>query len=487
MTPHNGNRPTPPVVAGGGKSFARIAAWLDAARAPKARPAPRVPRGPDLRPPRAQPWSSHRAARRAVRAGIAQAEFLRHRLSRHLGALPVAPSRLPVSFSIEEDGAVSCRPVDRAPQRAPWLESFLRAEGAAALGPEIQLAQADAARLAARIDAQRRRADEMSLELEQATRATELADPDDDAQARRMGRPPVPLPLGLALQLFGLALLLAETWQLAIPCLEASGIRTRDLGAELHRNPAGVVLGSIFALGASVSLFVLAHLALRRFLDLFEAQPEPSRRAWRAAVSLGASALAAAVAWSIASVRPGALRSADFGYTRLTLFLVALAIPITTAWLLRLARRLQDVRDAALALARAWDQEHYRSLAEISRRAAALAQEQQRLAELEGDRGAALRKLHALQQRAATAERLAADAAQVEAQDLARVAQAIETALELDRYEYVRQAGERAPAGARPKAAAPAPTPVPTPVRDPVGLEKAFGDARGNTNLGLAS
>ena len=455
----NGRRTTTPVDPGAGKALARLGAWLDALRAPRPRPAQRLPRRPGLKPRRTSWFSSFRAARLAVRAGIAPEDFLQHRLSRQLGALPVAPARLPFALSIE-GGAVACRPAEAAPPRAPWLDAFLRAEGSAALGPEIQLAHADVAHLAARIEAQRGRFEDMGHELEETARATDLADPDDDAQARRMGRPPVPLPFGLALQLFALSLLLAETWQLAVPCLEAGGIRTRDLPAELHRNPAGIVLGSIFALGASVSLFVLAHLAFRRSLDLFEARSEAARRAWRAVASLAASALAAAVAWSIASLRPGQQRSIDLGYTRLTLFLVALAIPITTAWVLRLARRLQDVRSAALALACAWDQEHYRSLMELSRRSAALAEEEKRLAAFEAERAAALRRLHALQQRVATAERLAADAAEGEAEELARLAQAIVAALDLDRYEYLRQVAAQGVAVQRPKGPAAAPTPV---------------------------
>ncbi len=471
MTPQLGRRTPPPVAPGGGKILARIAAWLEGVRAPRSRTAPRIPRRPALEVPRPRWRSSFWAARLALRGGISLPDYLRHRLSQRLAALPVAPSRLPFSLSVEDDGAATCRVAERASQRAPWLESFLRAEGAAALGPEIQLAQANSARLAGRVDAQRRRVEEMGRDLEQDARGTEIVDPEDDAEARSMGRPPVPLPLGLALQLFALALLLAETWQLALPCLEASGVRTRDLAAELHRNPAGVVLGSAFALGASVSLFVLAHVALRRCLDLLEAQPEPSRRAWRAVVSLGASALAAAVAWSIASVRPGVQRPVDLVYPRLALFLVALAIPVTTAWLLRVARRLQDAREAALALARAWNLEHYRSLHELARRNAALAEEEQQLASLEADRAAALRRLQALQQRVATAERLAADAAATEAQELAQVAEAIAAGLELDRYEYLRQAGAHG---------APAPVPKgPAPVREPEGA--------GERNLGLAS
>jgi hypothetical protein len=470
----NGRRATPPAEPGVGKGLARIATWLETARAARQRPALRVPRRSRIEAPKPRWLSCFWATRLAVRAGIGLRDFLQHRLSYHLGTSSVPPGRLPVSISIEEGGAIVCRPPDGPSGRAPWLESFLRAEGSAALGPEIQLAHANVARLAGRIETQRRRVDEMARELEATTRATELVDPDDGVQAQRMGRPPVPLPLGLALQLLAFALLLAETWHLAIPCLEAGGVRTRELAGELQRNPGAVVLGSIFALGASVSLFVLAHVALQRGLDLLEAQSEASRRVWRATVSLGASALAAAVAWSIVSVRPGT-RPVDPGTTRLMLFLVALAIPIATAWLLRLAWRLQDARNAALVLARAWDQEHYRSLMELSRRAAAHAEEERRLACLEGERAAALRRLQALQQRVATAERLAADAAEAEAQELSQLAQALVASLELDRYEYLRQVATRGLSLQRPHGTAP----LPAPVRDPRG--------EGERNLGLAS
>ena len=126
----------------------------------------------------------------------------------------------------------------------------------------------------------------MTRELEEVTRGADVADPADEAQAQQMGRPQISPPLGLGLQLFALALLLAETWQLAVPCLEGAGIRTSDLPAELYRTPMGVVLGSVFALGASASLFLFAHLALRRGLELFQAQAEPRRRLLTAGASV---------------------------------------------------------------------------------------------------------------------------------------------------------------------------------------------------------
>ena len=412
---------------------------LRAPRAPRAAPALKPPPRQKLHAPKLSRFTAFWGARLAVRSGIPLEDFLQHRLSQHLADLPVPPSRLPITIAVD-DGGVIASTSSPASARAPWLESFLRAEGPAALGPDVQLAQADAARLAARVEAQRKRVDEVTRELEEVTRGADVADPADEAQAQQMGRPQVPPPLGLGLQLFALTLLLAETWQLAVPCLEGAGIRTSDLSAELHRTPMGVVLGSIFALGASASLFLFAHLALRRGLELFQAQAEARRRLLTALAAAAAALLAVAMAWSIAGVRPGTMRAVDLRYARWTLFLIALAIPAATAWMLRTARELDAARAEALAKARAWDHEHYRSYAELSRRAAALGEEERQLAGLEADRAAAVRRLHGLQQRGAVAQRLADDAADQDEQELARVGQSIAAALELDRYEYVRQA-----------------------------------------------
>ncbi|HEX8907925.1 MAG TPA: hypothetical protein VF805_01905 [Anaeromyxobacteraceae bacterium] len=438
-------------------------------RAPRALPALRIPRREKVRPCSVSWLSSFWNARLAVRAGIPVEDFLHHRLAQHVAALPVPPSRLPVSITIEERGAI-LTVAAQTPRRAPWLESFLRAEGSAALSQDIHLAQADVARLSARLDAQRRRVDELGRELEDATRGKELADPGDEAQAQQMGRPPVPPPLGVGLQLFGLGLLLAETWQLAVPCLEAAGVHTLDLQAELRRNPVGLVLGGLFALGASSSLFVFAHQALRRGRDLFGEQPG-RRRLWTGVAATGALALAISMAWSIAGMRPGVSRPVDLEYARVTLFLIALAIPLTTAWLMRLARRMGEERAEALAQARAWDQEHYRAFAELSRHAAALGEEEHRLARLEAERLAAVRRLRALQQRGMTAERMAADAADEEEQELARVSQAMAASLELDRYEYVRQATARGlPVERRPASGPPVGGPsTPAPVHRDIG------------------
>ncbi len=426
------------------------------------RRSPPMPRRPRLRVRPASSWSSFWSARAAVRARVPVEAFLQHRLSHSVGRLPVSPDRLPEEFSVL--GSTIVRTPRPGPlPNAPWLDSVLRAYGPPAVNPEILLGQADAARLAARIDAQRARVDELTHDVEAATRGVAIADPGDEVQANQMGRPVVPQPFGLALQIFAVVLLLAESWPLVTPCMEVAGIQSGHLVTEVQRNPIGVLLGSLFALGAAATLFLFAYLSVRRAVRVVETNPG-AYGAWTALGALIAVLLTLAMAWSTAGVRPGPNLPIEGGYARATVFLALLAIPFTSAWLFTAGRRLDQVRSKASALARAWDQEHYRSLADINRRATALAEEERRLSTLEAERATVVERLRTLQERVGTAERLAADAAAEEAQDLRAIAQALSATLELDRYEYIRQAGRRGIPVAQPEPAE-TPPPVAAPVR----------------------
>jgi hypothetical protein len=411
-------------------------------------------------------------ARLAIHAGITLEVYLLHRRARLLGELGVDSGRLPLEVEVETGGALSVKPGAPAEERrAAWFLAFQRNEGWPALRSAIQLAQADVARLTAVADAQRRRVDELNRELAAAASGRAIADPTDELQAQQMGRPAVPPPLGLALRAFCLALLATEAWQLLAPSLSLAGVSTAHLVAELRHNPLAVGFGALFAVGAATSMFVFAHLGVRR---LVAAGPASARQTW--AGVLAAAAVAAAIAWSIASVRPGGRGPLDPRYVQLALFLAALAIPFTAAWLLALSRRLDAIRDAALAHARAWDAEHYRVLADLSRRARIVADEERRLARFESERAAAATRLRSLHERGATAERLAADAVEADEEQLARAARAIVAALELDRYEYLRQAmgAVRAPSPERETRAAPI-APVPAPEEAAERVERNLG------------
>lgn len=412
-------------------------------RATRPTPDPKRPRRqkiPTIRRSWFTSWWTARLAAASGRVGVD--DFLRHRLARYLAALPVSPRRLPVAISIGEGGVISATPQsgDVAATRPAWLERYLRSEGPASLQIDLQLAQAEVARLSGARDEQQARVAAARREADSA--ATEPAVFEADGGAELLGRPPVPPPWAALIHAFALVLLLAQAWQLAIPVLEAGGVRTDDLARELQRNPAGIVLGFAFAIGAAVSLFYFADVAIRRTLELFDGLTERRRRAWMAIAAIGSLGFAAAVSWSIAGLRPAAQRL-DVEYARFTLFLLALALPITTSCMLRVARRLQVAREEALRRAVEWDQAHYRVLYGWSRSATALSAAERDLARLEAARVEAIRRLRMLQHRSLLAERFAAEAAAEEELELEQLCHAVTSSLELDRYQFLRLSGRR--------------------------------------------
>jgi len=390
---------------------------------------------PRLKPVRPNLVSAFFSARLALRCGVSLSDYLQHRLAQRLGALPVVPSQLPFTFGVEEGGNLVARPLLGPSSPSPWLESLLRDEGEAALAPHIQLARAEVARLTAQRDDQKLHVEEAARRFEEASQGALLADPRDEASARRMGRPAVPPPLGLALHLFAALLMLAWTFELSLPGLRAGGLPVRALLGEFERDPVNALALALFGMGAGLTLFVLAARVLAR-------ASEARRAPWPLLLSAGSGLLAVGLAASVGGP-PALARGAGAAFGRATLFLLALALPLSAAFLVRLGRGLERERTRALEAVRAWHEFHYRSYAELSRLSAVATEAQGVLARLEAERGAALRRLQGLQERVARAERQAADGAVAEQEGLARIAHGLLAALEQDRYEYLRQASAR--------------------------------------------
>ena len=414
---------------------------LQSAQDARGLPTLRRPSPATLHAPRRGWLSGWWTARIAAASGIRVDEFLQHRLSHYLSAVPISPDRLPVVFRVDEGGKLSIEP--RAGERSspPCLGAYLKANGSGAVQSDVLLAQGEVARLSADLQDHAPQLELARREAEEASREPTIAELDGGS-LEALGRPPVPPPWSALVQGFGLLLLLGEAWQLAVPVLESSGVKTHDLVGEALANPGGVALASVFALGAAVSLFLIVDQALRRVRTLFEALPAAPRARWTAAAATAALLFAAAVSWSISGLRPGESQI-DPQYARFTLFLLALALPVTTSLLLQVARRLRSRRAGALAAAVAWDQVRYRALAGFTHKAATLAAEEREHVRLEKARDAAIRRLRSLRARAQLAERYAAEAAAAEDQELDRLAQVIASALELDRYELLRQLGSR--------------------------------------------
>jgi hypothetical protein len=119
------------------------------------------------------------------------------------------------------------------------------------------------------------------------------------------------------------------------------------------------------------------------------------------------------------------------------------SVPLAAALALRAAKGDVELRDADLAAALAWDRERARALSERVRRLEELAWAEDDANALERQRDAARRRLREINARAIAAARIAEEAERRERTAVARVAQSLVAALELDRYEFVRQASAR--------------------------------------------
>jgi hypothetical protein len=420
----------------------RIRAWLGMTADP---PLPR-PSSARIEPVRRSWLAALWQARICVGAGVTLDDYLRSRLARYLATIPVARGRLPLAVDVD-DGQLVVQPV--APERtafAPtredpdaWLAPLIAAEGPAARH-ELSELEVKLALLEGAADAARKRTEELSHRLGSDVAAGLVAAPPTvEATAEQLGRPPVRTagPQGL-LFAFAAAAIAAETWQVAMPLLRSADVDPVRLAEELRAKPIEVGFAAIFALGVSAGLFALAHAGLAAAQAIFRGEDDARRRRWLAAGGAGAALLAALVAVAVA-----ALPSTRTAMPPWTLVLLLLALPVATGILLSGARTEAEKRDLELAAALQWDRERARALAERERRLEELSWAEDEERAIERERDAARRRIREIGARAMTATRLAVEAERKERAALARLAHSLVAALEIDRYEYVRQATVR--------------------------------------------
>jgi uncharacterized membrane protein (DUF485 family) len=394
-----------------------------------------------VEPLRRSAIGSHWHARAAVRAGVRLDDFLRFRLARYASHLAVPPSALPVEVDVEGgEPVVRARPVPRTTPAytsgrhsddARWLRHLVELEGPVA-ARELDDAEAAVEALDTRAVKQRARIDDVARELADDVAAGRIVPPPRvDGTPEQMGRPPVPSAAPVAsLRGFAAALLVAETWQLSGPVLAAGGFDPSLLGIAAQSDPVGVGLGIVFALGAASAIFVLAHVAVSRAVDVFAETPIERRRRYLGATSAGAALVAGAVAGT--ALIPG----------RWPIVVLLVAVALSAAFLFRLANQLQTARAGAVQAALAWDRERFTELSERARRVQVLEWATDELRQLEAERLAARRRLRAFQRRAIESERHAAEAHVAEARQLERLADSLVAALELDRYLFIRLASQ---------------------------------------------
>lgn len=402
------------------------------------------PRAPRLEPVRRSWLAAFWQARMSVRAGVPLDDFLRSRLARYVAALGAPRSRLPIAVDVE-DGRIEVRGAEDPPPPPPaeddaWLRPLVEAEGPA-VRQEVGELEVRLAVLDGELEVAHRRSEEVSRRLA-ADVATGLvvAPASIEANAEQMGRPHVRSATARTAALaFAGAAVAAETWQIVLPLFRSAGVDPRSLGDEIGRRPAEVVFVSVFALGVAAGVFALVHAGLAAAAALVRGDCEARRRRWLAATSAGSPALAAVVAAALATLPAGVAPGAPPA----SFALLLLAVPVAAALLLLAARHGEEGRAGEAAAALAWDRERARALAERARRLEEVAWADDEVRGLEHRRDVARRRLRDLNARAVAAARIAEEARRLEHAALARVAQSLVGALELDRWEFVRQASAR--------------------------------------------
>jgi hypothetical protein len=417
----------------------RLQQWLR--RHLTSEPALPRPRSIRLEPIRRSWPGAFWQARISVRAGVTLDDYLRSRLARYLSDLQVPRARLPVWIDVE-DAQIVAGPHEQdrrgaaAPPPDAWLAALVAAEGPA-VRQEVSELELRLAQLEGETDAARRRNEELARRLAADVSAGLVPAPSAvEATSEQLGRPSVrgALPQ-LALVAFAGLAATAEAWQVLVPLLRGAGIDVSALTREAALRPIETGFAAVFALSLSAGLVGLAHVALRALDALAAAPADDRRRGWHWAAASGAALLAALVAVALSTLPAPAEALPPWASATLLV-----AVPVGITFVLRAARALAERREIEEFAALAWDRERAQAFAERARRIEEISWAQEQERDLERQRDAARARTREISARAAEATRLAAISEQREQLALHKLAQSLVGALELDRYEYARQA-----------------------------------------------
>lgn len=265
-------------------------------------------------------------AESAVQAGVSLEDYLIHRLSRDQAQ--GRHSRFPQKFYVVIEQGMPIK-IPNPDENRIWEQ--LRDDPTSEDAPErykIQSQQQEIARKLEELDDQifrlnhigRQVSDQQeAVEAEQVERIGrgEMEGPTTKARRDRTRRRPwPPIPWGpVAGYLVLVLLILCEAYQFVLPLLDSMGVDTSDLSREWKKNPLGVLNGAGFALAASAGLFFLWHqlislaVTLSRSWDL--AAPLVLARRVAGIVLLSCGLLVGTIL--MANMRHGAtIRSNDF-------------------------------------------------------------------------------------------------------------------------------------------------------------------------------
>jgi hypothetical protein len=270
-------------------------------------------------------------------------------------------------------------------------------------------------------------------------------------------RPRLPFPLILALVYLAIVCMaLFEGYQLALPYYDTIGVDITNLSREWLRNPMGVVSGAGFALSATVGLFLLWHLVLRRSSSIAKNWDSagPVMTALQVSGIFTLCCILLAVTFAFANMRHGTAdavirlwstqqgqpSAADIGQS-VFLFLTLL-VPFAAAYIHhQIGQSAYWIRRRDILQKQAqWDREEEERLLAHERLADRRNLRQQELEKLERKRTLLQNQLQALALRAQTAQRERLARLEQAQRSTEVYARSLLAALKQDRYYFIRVA-----------------------------------------------
>jgi hypothetical protein len=401
-------------------------------------------------------------ARSAVKARMPLSEYLRYRAAQYLRALSTKGMRLPLEVSLEggdlmlrelATGDLKLQQRPRTPEEAgqAWESELARRHGSEALA-ELASERAKTARLEEQIEQARADLAERREALSTALNTGKAGAAGDRASSAHL-RPTVPS--GVMAVVFvaaGAVFTLAETWQLALPMLNAAGVDVTDMGAELRRAPLGLFMGFAFAAICSGALVLLAHCALvcgRSALKDEATRREQLKNAALAGTSGGLALLFSCLlgalrhatseaGFSLAAASSGTTTA---GSTTLVFVLGTSIAPYVTAFLWDYSRSALVRRSELAQAARVFDLEVRAKEEERERLEERIQMAQQALFDLQVQRAGSEVAVRRLGWLGEEAHRETVEAEWLAGEALARAREELRAVLESDRFAYLKAAG----------------------------------------------
>jgi hypothetical protein len=438
---------------------------------------PRVIRhfDPPIRRTRLGSWLD---ARKAVKCGVHLEDYLFYRLRSYLRKLPQNAHPLPAivsvdggKISVEHNPHANDHPLARLiddpagvsidaqdPQEAlvRWLRATHAAEGQM-IARELGESEEEYGRLNASFLEANEGLTEISRGQQEEIREGQSFAPKTLARRKEeRGRPPLGTPWMLlgcaAATAMGLA---CEAYQFALPYYDMMGIDSTNLAAEWERNPTGVLAGAGFAVGASGALFALYHWLFELAHSLYRDAEISWRTITKGGWALALAGLLGATAYCIGDLRHGTgASSSSFlsalrdqvaqGDSSTTVFVLLTAlIPMAVAWSWHKAKPEIERRRQIRACQREWELEENKRLEVGERREEIVRQIRQERDLLDRMRATAREKIRELARRAQDAEQRLRDKIETERRFSIAFASALVSALEQDRFYFVREAWRR--------------------------------------------